>query len=486
MTETHDPKDPKDINVVEELGSIFSRASELRKTPTAFLTGVAGSGKTYNIIQAIDANPSFGMLCATTGIAGVNLGATTLNAVLGFFDTNSLRESYSEGWIHRRLRNIAGAFDWLVIDEVSMMSKQQLDIIVAAVNEVNEDRHESGKSLLGILLTGDFAQLSPIPGPLYDDNGREILQTTGRYKGQPKREPTPWAFHAEIWPEFEANTIKLTKVYRQTDPRFIDALNSIRRGAGNMGVSLLKQIVEFAPRQDLKFPGTTIVSKNDEVDRVNNLRLMDLSGPKHTLQSYRWWAGQVRGQKQPGEWNNIPLQQDIKEGALIMLLDNRREEPGSSELVYCNGDLAKVLEIQEEEGRVTGIHVALQRNDREVTIEPITRRIETRDDPHENHEDDELHPQIYESKTKTNKKCWVLGENTFFPLRLAYATTVHKSQGLSIDNVQIDPSNHFFGSPQMAYVALSRARTAGGLRIVGRPENLASKVKVDEAIRRFL
>ena len=81
---------------------------------------------------------------------------------------------------------------------------------------------------------------------------------------------------------------------------------------------------------------------------------------------------------------------------------------------------------------------------------------------------------------------WIVGGITYFPLRLAYATTVHKSQGLSLDNVQIDAYNHFLGSPAMAYVALSRARTPEGLRIVGDPDTFARKVKCHPEVLRWL
>ena len=83
-------------------------------------------------------------------------------------------------------------------------------------------------------------------------------------------------------------------------------------------------------------------------------------------------------------------------------------------------------------------------------------------------------------------KRWIVGGITYFPLRLAYATTVHKSQGLSLDRVQLDTYSHFIGAPSMTYVALSRAKSPAGLRIVGTPELLRSRIKTDPQVIRFL
>ena len=486
-----------ETNPLEGLNEEREQAAAEGTTPVRFVTGCAGSGKTFSIKQKNLEDPTFARLCATTGIAGVNLGTSTINSELGYFDTESLRDGYSSGWVQKRLRRIAEQVAWFGIDEISMMPRQQLDILHMALTEVNESRAESDKLPLGLILTGDFAQLPPIPGPLYKD-GKQVINPKTKFQ---VKEPTPWAFNAECWSEFDSHTIKLTKIWRQDNPQFLSALNAIRRGAGTAGVSLLTPLIEWLPRLDRAFDGTTIMAKNEEVDRYNNLRLMELTGDKFSVTSTRWWATAVQGRKQPGEWNNIPERLDLKVGALVMLLDNKKDPEFPEEFLYCNGDLAHIeeliyapqfdldeygepLALPSIKGELTGIGVKLIRSGREVVINRITRAIEQKHEP----EEPEIRsfPKVRQGSSRTGKKVWILGEVNFFPIRLAYATTVHKSQGLSLDSVMIDPSSHFFGNAQMAYVALSRCRTPEGLKVVGKPAGLAGKVKVDENIRRFL
>ena len=154
----------------------------------SFNTGAAGTGKTYNEKKKIEENPAYGVLCATTGIAAINLGATTLNSVLKFFDTDSLRDRFNRGGLTSTLHRIGRKVKKLVIDEVSMMDGRQLDYIFQAMFQVNEFQ-DMANAPMGIVLTGDFAQLPPIKAP--------------------------WAFEADCWEHFERNTDTLTKVWRQ-------------------------------------------------------------------------------------------------------------------------------------------------------------------------------------------------------------------------------------------------------------------------------
>lgn len=447
----------------------------------SFETGAAGTGKTYNQKKRIEENEKYGVLCATTGIAAINLGATTLNSLLKFFDTDSLRDRFNRGGLTATLHRIGRRVKKLVIDEVSMMDARQLDYIYQAMFQANE-YEDMREEPMGIALTGDFAQLPPIKAP--------------------------WAFEADCWEHFERNTTTLTKIWRQENPGFLEAINFARSGQGSQCANALKALgVRFEPQQNGRFPGTTIMSKNDQVDNFNFSALMDVPGEAFGLKTQTWGD-------QAGEWSkNIPEMLKLKDNAYVMILSN--DQSGMFE--YANGDCGSIQQ-RDLDGTVW---VKLKRNEKLVGIRPIVRYKTARGEDAEK----SLDKTFPTSKTAFDKHspwdprnldhlyceddCGVsepglrhgrwgvptyncpsgsinVGAIKFYPLRLAYATTVHKSQGLTLDNCQIDCRDHFFGNPGMAYVALSRCRTPEGLVIVGTPEKLAERIKIEPKVKRWL
>jgi ATP-dependent DNA helicase PIF1 len=409
-----------------------------------FLTGAAGTGKTFEIQRRIRENPKYGVLAATTGIAGVNLGAITINSLLKYFDTESLRDSYLRGFLTHQLADISKQARKLIIDEISMMDKDQLQIIWNANAEMDNP--------LGIVLTGDFCQLPPVKAD--------------------------WAFKADCWKHFEKNITRLTEVKRQSDPTFLEAVNAVRSGDGQRAVLYLKKAgVEFATANIINFDGTTILPKNDAVDRYNREALAKVQGEVVYVKSVRWG-------KERTEWKNVPEVLALKIGAYVMILSN--DAPAFS---FANGDCGHIVEWDRDHQQFA---VKLVRNQQTVWIPAITRRYEQKEKPDNAPADaqdftDSGTPfnqrSIYRDRTR---KRWVLGEVKYFPLRLAYAATVHKTQGLSLDRVQIDVRQQFFGAPAMAYVAISRARSPKGLRIVGTPDVFAARVKVHPEVLPWL
>ena len=435
--------------------------------PCEFLTGIAGSGKTWELKRRIAEDKSYGLLCATTGIAAINLGTVTINSILKYFNTESLEDSFHNGWLGRILAEIAASGKkWLCVDEVSMMDGVQLDLIHYSTSLVNERREWHGKPPLGIVLTGDFCQLPPI-------NAK-------------------WAFEADCWPAFEANTVRLTKCWRQSNAKFLEALNLIRSGKGVEGVELLKGMVEFVSSATSQFDGTTILPKNDAVNRFNWLAHSKVKGQLHTVTAHRWG-------KQRAEWNappqgQIPDSLQLKTNAYVMILSNDSEGMSmEGRMAYANGDCGHVKDFASG-----SFLVELVRNGEEVWVPMVCRLNTQRRAPEEitsKHPDSnewELR-KMYKSTgrgagihwdPKAHK--WILGSITYSPLRLAYASTVHKSQGLSLDRVQLSCYDRFMAFPSMTYVGLSRVRTPEGLRVVGTPAMLASRVTTDPKVLRWL
>ena len=460
-----------------------------------FITGIAGTGKTTLLRNRIDESRhqrsigkvkrSYGTLCATTGIAAINLSSTdnivtTINSELKFFDTESLEDNAAGGKLSKALQGVAIKGRNLVVDEISMMEDKQLDLIYKSLVEVNQLDNIQSRGGLGLVLCGDFCQLPPI-------NGQPI-------------------YKAKCWEKFAEHTTKLTKVYRQDNQQFLEGLNMARAGDGDKAAEVFSSLpgITWIGTVNSRFSGTTIVSTNKEVDRINQVRLDRLIHNEHKqeirIRNFRWG-------KQKPEWKQVPDELVLAEGAYVMILTNDAPDFG-----FVNGDCGIIEEVRQ------GLRVAyvnLVRNHATIGIKKIVRKYMSKELPQGEVEPiymrkkewkeqsqpgyaefksnlmDAGYRQYLEGMTIENKPKepfrvyfdyvqgkWVLGELDYVPIRLAYASTVHKSQGLSLENVQIDYSNAFFGSPSMSYVALSRCRTPEGLTIVGSPKLLAARTNV--------
>jgi hypothetical protein len=431
---------------------------------TSFLCGPAGTGKTY-LAKAIVRQKPGTLLCATTGIASVNLGeGTTVNAALGYYDTASLIDSYTSGRLTGRLGKLwRSGVRRLLIDEVSMMDAEQLTIITRAIDElsgrgyvldhqladeIDEDFKTTGegdvarRAAIKVILVGDFCQLPPVKAP--------------------------WAFTSGEWPRFAANQHLLTEVKRQVDPGFIAAMAAARKGDKDTVVDYFRDRLVDTP--DHHYEGMTVVATNDAADRLNQLRLDRVPHPLMYWESATW--GKPRG-----DWKNIPTRLGLKVGALVMILANRRLAVDGLPsylwpIDYANGDLATVVAMDPEKARVT---VRLDRGAREVSVDWVTRQNTI---PMEPGRKTALRAANQDHLISEDGKWETIGELTYLPLRLAYASTVHKVQGLSMDKVQVATREGMFKQPGMLYVALTRARTPEGLRLVGNVDGLRERVTV--------
>lgn len=444
-----------------------------------YLGGPAGTGKTFAIRVAAETDPGL-ILCATTGIAACNLGesVTTINSLLFYFDLESLQENWTSGLLERRLMMLAAAgCRRIVLDEVSMMDGRQLAVILAALELVNELLERDSKPPITLTLTGDFLQLPPI-----DAEPKRIERRTGRVKGG-----GCFAFEVPQWPQFE--TTILTNIRRQADPQFIMALREARRGHGAGAAEILARSGCLTPGDNKDFNGTTLLAKNDAVDRFNMMRLLQLPGPDVTFKPDLWG-------KSRQEWKNIPGGHDksserelvLRKGALVMILANLAKRSAGLEedgYEYVNGDLGifedVVYDRTPEKNRVEGYAlVKLQRTGKIVTVGNVTRQNK---EPVTN---ERMRWLRANAPDKIDKNYEIIGELEYMPLRAAWASTVHKAQGLSLDSVQVDLRDGFFRTPGMAYVALTRCRSMEGLKIVGNAALLAARCNVDSRVRRWL
>jgi len=425
-----------------------------------YLAGAAGSGKTFATKDWASREPGL-ILCATTGIAAINLGGETINSVLGYFDTASLQESYVNGFLTARLGKLwKSGVRRIILDEVSMLAGDQLTFLVRAVEEVNGRGYVLGKARdddddapppsMGLSLVGDFLQLSPVKAT--------------------------YAFESPEWSRFAEHTITLDRIWRQADTDFIDALRAARRGRGEVVAEYFRAREAIQQETDDRYDGPTIMAKNESVDRYNYLRLSQLSGREVTFVSNRW--GKLRSEwgqlEKPEHTWGIPRELTLKVGALVMILSNARDD--LRRLVYVNGDLGTIVDATP-----TTAWVELQRTGETVEVVPVTRDVKL---PCDSARRTELREQ---GKAHLIDGKWeIAGSITYLPLRVAYASTVHKSQGLSLDKVQVNIRDPFFKAAGMLYVALSRARSASGLRLVGSPRTIIERCVTDPRLRAYL
>lgn len=449
------------------------------------ISGTAGVGKTFvakEIVQTCEGVT----LAATTGIASVNLGeGTTINALLGYFNTVSLKESYLAGYLQHRIRKLRRAgVQRILIDEKSMMAGEQLTYITRAVREVNEGGVYALESVgvgeneddptplasqdgdlppMGITLVGDFGQLPPVP----DED-----PATG------KKLPVQYCFDSPEWAAYADHTTTLTKIFRQDAQEFVRGLHAVRR-ADVMTAMQFFTADRFSTHMDDQFIGSTIFAKNESVDRHN---MMMLDALKTTPMLYR----SVRAGKQRGDWRLIPDELRLKETALVMILANSREydddEDDRGVMIYANGDLGELVGKS-----AASWQVKLQRTGKVVNVFPVRRENTIPLEPGRRKAMKEAGMDLTKSITEQGKgKSEVVGTIVYMPLRAAYGCTVHKTQGLTLDRVQVNLRDPFFRMPGMLFVALSRCRTAEGLRIVGDQLGFIERCRIEPRVQPWL
>jgi len=411
-----------------------------------FLTGKAGTGKTTLLKRIKESSSKKMAVVAPTGVAAMNAKGTTINSFFqlppgSFFPGDislknlqagilSIQSMVSDLSYTRDKINLFNELELLVIDEVSMVRCDLLDVIDAILRAVRKNTMPFGG--VQLLLIGDLYQLPPV-------TKREDWAFLS------KAYPSPYFFDALVVRRNPLLQIELTTVFRQTEPEFINILNDIRNNQiSESSLNLLNKRYDpqFSSTDDLN--PIIITSHNAEANTINKEKLDELTGEEYTFE------GEISG-----EFRDLGLQAEqtlkLKEGAQIMFIKN---DTGDDRKFY-NGKIGKVKSIKDGE-----IYVSFPQGDDLLLEKTSWQSFEYKADPEE---------AIVQQQ---------VGEFSQYPIKLAWAVTIHKSQGLTFDNAVIDAGKSFVAG--QVYVALSRVRTLNGLILKSKisTESLRSNTEV--------
>lgn len=407
-----------------EFQDIWKLISYTRQS--VFMTGKAGTGKSTFLRHIVENTKKRTVVLAPTGIAAVNAGGVTLHSFfhLPFKPLLPDDPELQIRNLRQRLKHTAEQqklireLELIVIDEVSMVRADIIDFIDKVLRLYSGRFREpfGGKQLL---LVGDIFQLEPVVTSDMRDIFRDLY-------------PNLYFFSAKVFRDFALVPIELRKVYRQSDCLFIGMLDRMRLGAVSADdITMLNSRVDpeaSSPERQKEFT-MTLAPKRDTVDAINTSRLGRLKRKLHTFH------GEIRD-KFPENSLPVPLVLELKVGAQVVFVRNDPEKR------WVNGTIGKIHSISEN-----SLEVELENGQ----IHTITREVW------------ENVSYRYDKETKKIDE-EVLGTFTQYPLRLAWALTIHKSQGLTFPRVIIDLEGGAFAAGQ-AYVALSRCQSLEGLTL---------------------
>jgi len=418
-----------DLTLSAEQQAVFD-AIETTKD-NIFVTGRAGTGKSTLLNHLSWRTSKQVVICAPTGVAALNVGGQTIHSLfrlpIGVIADHDIDQS-------AELKKLLNTIDTLVIDEVSMVNADLLDAIDRSLRQARQ-RPQEAFGGVQVVLFGDPYQLAPVPG-----EGDERAYFEDHYR-------SIWFFDAKVWDDTDLTIYELAKIHRQSDNEFKYMLNAVRHGMVTAEIAERLNTVGArpAPRDD----AITLATTNASVTRINATELARLPG--RVLTARAEVNGEFGGRAFPADESL-----ELKVGARVMFL---RNDVGGESQRWVNGSVGTVLKI-----------------DSTVWVELDGTRHEVKPAIWEKFK------YSYSPLTKSLRKD-VVAEFTQFPLRLAWAVTIHKSQGKTYERAIVDLGQRSF-APGQTYVALSRITDLDGLYL-SRPLR-PSDIIVDENVVRFM
>lgn len=400
-----------DVNIAADLARFIAE----KTTHNLFLTGKAGTGKTVFLRDFVAHTKKKVVVLAPTGIAAINANAMTIHSFCHFGLAPCPLGRFSEGndfLLDDAEEDLVRSIDMIIIDEVSMVRADVMDHISEKIRLIRDSKEPFGG--VQLLLIGDLYQLPPVVTKEDDD----ILKS---YYGS-----NYFFFNSIAIRKVGFETVCLNKVYRQNNPEFVNILNRAREGKvswADCNKLNTRYVPDFEMPEESKY--INLVAQRKQADEINKEQLESVEG------SSRNYAAVITGDF-PAELYPTNRTLCLKKGAQVMFVKNDKED------AYCNGTLGEVVDYGEDK----------------ISVKVGEKTIEVSKESWDN---------IRYEYNKEKKRIQTTTVGTFkqFPLKPAWAITIHKSQGLSFDHAIIDIPRAFAAG--QAYVALSRCRTLEGL-----------------------
>lgn len=419
-----------DFALSAEQAAVFEMIEKTREN--IFVTGRAGTGKSTLLNHLAWNTDKQVVICAPTGVAALNVGGQTIHSLfrlpIGVIADHEIDQVPD-------LRKLLNTIDTLVIDEVSMVNADLVDAIDRSLRQARQ-KPFTGFGGVQLVLFGDPYQLAPVPG-----DADERAYFADQYRSM-------WFFDARVWQESDLRIFELTTIHRQHEAEFKHMLNAVRHG--QVTAEIAGRLNETGARAAPTDGAITLATRNDTVNRINAAELARLPGPLKTAKAEI--TGEFGGRAYPADES---LQ--LKVGARVMFLRNDSGQDGGQR--WVNGTVGTVTSISDTvfvdvDGEIHEVQPAIW----------------------------EKFKYTYSAATKKLRKD-IVAEFQQFPLRLAWAVTIHKSQGKTYDRAIIDLGSGTFSAGQ-TYVALSRLTELEGLYLT-RPLR-PGDIRVDADVERFM
>jgi len=425
------------IEITKEFKSAYSLLE--KSNDNIFLTGKAGSGKSTLLKYFRENTVKNVVVLAPTGVAALNVQGQTIHSFFRF-KLDITPEGVHSIKVRKQQREIYQELDVLVIDEVSMVRADILDCIDAFLRRFGK-KHDLPFGGVQMIFFGDLLQLPPV----VTNTDKKLF--TERYN-------SPYFFDAECYKDIKVKKIELKEIYRQKDDKFINILNAIRNNTTDDKI-LNELNKRYDPRfvPDKKDKYIYLTTTNSMADDINNERLKALKTRPYKLH------GIIEG---AFEEKNLPTKKnlDLRFGAQVMLLNN--DANGR----WINGSIGRIVSVKTRDDLLSVINIELT-NGEIVEVLPFTW---------------EMYKFFFNSDTE-RVESEKIGSFTQYPIRLAWAITIHKSQGKTFNQVVLDIGRGTFAHGQV-YVALSRCSKISGL-ILKQPI-LKNHIILDKHVLRFL